>query len=87
MGIEPTYSAWKAEVLPLNYTRTTSLLRAPQKQPRILQSSYGGGRRITPGILPFALQAVAKTQRSKCSRQPILRCPNYGRPALNKHFS
>ena len=21
MGIEPTYSAWKAEVLPLNYTR------------------------------------------------------------------
>ena len=23
MGIEPTLSAWKAEVLPLNYTRTT----------------------------------------------------------------
>jgi hypothetical protein len=23
MGIEPTTSAWKAEVLPLNYTRTT----------------------------------------------------------------
>ena len=22
MGIEPTPSAWKAEVLPLNYTRT-----------------------------------------------------------------
>ncbi len=22
MGIEPTLSAWKAEVLPLNYTRT-----------------------------------------------------------------
>jgi hypothetical protein len=22
MGIEPTYSAWEAEVLPLNYTRT-----------------------------------------------------------------
>ena len=21
MGIEPTYSAWKADVLPLNYTR------------------------------------------------------------------
>ena len=26
MGIEPTYSAWKAEVLPLNYTRKTSLI-------------------------------------------------------------
>ena len=22
MGIEPTWSAWEAEVLPLNYTRT-----------------------------------------------------------------
>jgi hypothetical protein len=26
MGIEPTSSAWKAEVLPLNYTRTTPAL-------------------------------------------------------------
>ena len=26
MGIEPTQSAWKAEVLPLNYTRLSSLL-------------------------------------------------------------
>ena len=24
MGIEPTYPAWKAGVLPLNYTRTVS---------------------------------------------------------------
>ena len=24
MGIEPTPSAWKAEVLPLNYTRSAS---------------------------------------------------------------
>ena len=24
MGIEPTLSAWKAEVLPLNYTRPTA---------------------------------------------------------------
>ena len=28
MGIEPTLSAWEAEVLPLNYTRYTS----PQKR-------------------------------------------------------
>ena len=37
MGIEPTLSAWKAEVLPLNYTR-------------LLTTSYcistGGGGRI-----------------------------------------
>ena len=25
MGIEPTWSAWKAEVLPLNYTRISAL--------------------------------------------------------------
>ena len=27
MGIEPTQSAWKAEVLPLNYTRLMSRAR------------------------------------------------------------
>ena len=25
MGIEPTYSAWEADVLPLNYTRIKKL--------------------------------------------------------------
>ena len=34
MGIEPTLSAWKAEVLPLNYTRYFFLLNT------------GGGGRI-----------------------------------------
>ncbi len=28
MGIEPTQSAWKAEILPLNYTRTLRLYHA-----------------------------------------------------------
>ena len=32
MGIEPTYSAWKAEVLPLNYTRR---FRGPLNSPFI----------------------------------------------------
>jgi hypothetical protein len=31
MGIEPTPSAWKAEVLPLNYTRA-KLSSAPQRR-------------------------------------------------------
>ena len=26
MGIEPTFLAWEANVLPLNYTRTANLL-------------------------------------------------------------
>ena len=29
MGIEPTYPAWKAGVLPLNYTRTGRFLIQP----------------------------------------------------------
>ena len=37
MGIEPTFSAWEADVLPLNYTRT----QVSQSLKR-----YGGG--ITP---------------------------------------
>ncbi len=32
MGIEPTPSAWKAEVLPLNYTRGTSVVTAPPQR-------------------------------------------------------
>ena len=36
MGIEPTLSAWKAEVLPLNYTR-------PPSQIEKLNSLEGGG--------------------------------------------
>ncbi len=33
MGIEPTLSAWKAEVLPLNYTRSSDTqLHKPQKK-------------------------------------------------------
>ena len=37
MGIEPTPSAWKAEVLPLNYTRA---------YPKYLPLIFGGGGRI-----------------------------------------
>ena len=54
MGIEPTYSAWKAEVLPLNYTRInhnsanepsstrqgTRVLQQPGKQPTYCPASY-----------------------------------------------
>jgi hypothetical protein len=36
MGIEPTLSAWKAEVLPLNYTR-------PPSQSEKRNSLEGGG--------------------------------------------
>jgi hypothetical protein len=43
MGIEPTPSAWKAEVLPLNYTRLARRLRHPGP-PLPLDWDGGGGR-------------------------------------------
>ena len=114
MGIEPTYSAWKAEVLPLNYTRAAKRRVAhhsainpihpeeksghrpsgPSRPARrskplrglvepligspppplhteregclayrslrpLVPTSPGGGGRITPGLRPSALRAVA----------------------------
>lgn len=40
-GIEPSSSAWKAEVLPLNYTRIIKLEAAPGFEPgiKVLQTS------------------------------------------------
>ena len=63
MGIEPMSSAWKAEVLPLNYTRTTPKnylqlqmegggFEPPKAEPTDLQSapfSHSG----TPPRVPF----------------------------------
>ena len=47
MGIEPTSSAWKAEVLPLNYTREASCRHSstnPEPNPTGLARTGGGGR-------------------------------------------
>ena len=44
MGIEPTPSAWKAEVLPLNYTRRDRCQpRPPRAYPKIGRLVEGGG--------------------------------------------
>jgi hypothetical protein len=58
MGIEPTLSAWKAEVLPLNYTRAVSTINwwrgkdsnLRRRKPADLQSAPFG-RSGTPPIL------------------------------------
>ena len=52
MGIEPTPSAWKAEVLPLNYT-------AVYPDARHAASKHGGGGRITPRLWRSALRVAA----------------------------
>ena len=49
MGIEPTSSAWKAEVLPLNYTRADRRPHLPARAPaqiRFTLTASGGGGRI-----------------------------------------
>ncbi len=49
MGIEPTPSAWKAEVLPLNYTRLAH---------RLAKHGGGGGRIRTYEALATDLQSA-----------------------------
>ncbi len=61
MGIEPTPSAWKAEVLPLNYTRNTTnkkpvLKNLPEKGFRNLRLVEGGGFE-PPKAVPSDLQS------------------------------
>src|SRR6516164_5217569 len=46
MGIEPTSSAWKAEVLPLNYTRADGALCRLHPASGPSPASGGGGGRI-----------------------------------------
>ena len=43
MGIEPTSSAWKAEVLPLNYTRSGRLLKNQAPDLQLNNMVEGGG--------------------------------------------
>ncbi len=47
MGIEPTYSAWKAEVLPLNYTRAAKRRIAYQNR-----FKFSGGGADHSGLQP-----------------------------------
>ena len=46
MGIEPTPSAWKAEVLPLNYTRICFFIHRINTLSADKILSHGGGGRI-----------------------------------------
>ena len=55
-GIEPAYSAWKADVLPLNYTRCVT---------RSLYPSGGGGGLF--GATPLTLRVAAKRRSERLS--------------------
>lgn len=56
MGIEPTPSAWKAEVLPLNYTRIAARsMRAWQQQ--------GNAAPNRPKLLPLRIRLAVRRSR------------------------
>ena len=57
MGIEPTSSAWKAEVLPLNYTRLTGSSFQFNSISMVVQQSYRrtGVRPLKPQSRPIIL--------------------------------
>ncbi len=61
MGIEPTPSAWKAEVLPLNYTRTLILYmfctRPRTQRPTQPRQMVEGGGFEPPKAEPSDLQS------------------------------
>jgi hypothetical protein len=50
MGIEPTQSAWKAEVLPLNYTRATTKNRVFRGAVPAANCSTGSLHRLLPSF-------------------------------------
>ena len=62
-GIEPSLSAWEADVLPLNYTREVRLGRVP------------GGRRLRPCLIPARTTRATRSWRgcgrcvSRCRRR------------------
>ena len=51
MGIEPTSSAWKAEVLPLNYTRLSLIQNAFFRRTKILTVSFTQTVRINKSLI------------------------------------
>ena len=66
MGIEPTLSAWKAEVLPLNYTRMTTLTT------RLVEGEGFEPSKAKPADLqsaPFDRSGTPPEQKLKSSRK------------------
>lgn len=68
MGIEPTQSAWKAGVLPLNYTRRSNSnlmvegggFEPPKVEPADLQSDPFGHSGTPPSFNPAIIHKQAR---------------------------
>lgn len=68
MGIEPTRSAWKADVLPLNYTRALFNARAPSV-PRASATTRCGQEPARRGGLRNAARASRRPKREGLPKQ------------------
>ena len=67
MGIEPTPSAWKAEVLPLNYTRTSK----PMRWWRGKDSNLRRQSRQIYSLIPLTAREPLRTKPSIIAISPI----------------
>ena len=71
MGIEPTTSAWKAEVLPLNYTRMVGVAGFEPATP-CSQGRCATKLRYTPntkGIIPYwFLKVKYNSHKDSCAK-------------------
>ena len=77
-GIEPVSSAWKAEVLPLNYSRLASQICFRQKQPLDISLGGGGWIRTSVGVSQqiYSLPPLA-------TRAPLRRISNSSTTFIN----
>ena len=83
MGIEPTLSAWEAEVLPLNYTRGCSeasaiLSESPGRRKEIAGIWCCGRRRLQLLVNSIRMTAIDLFGTLGWTRteQPHLECPS-----------
>ncbi len=87
MGIEPTSSAWKAEVLPLNYTRIekpkTSICSSAFIRPKHPRHT-GVQWRLPPELPPFYWWRGEDSNLRRLSRQIYSLIPLTAREPLRK---
>jgi hypothetical protein len=75
MGIEPTFAAWEAAVLPLNYTRkVVYTMKTPYRD---------GTTQVAFGPVGFIAQLVALAKSSK-GRNEVNRVENHPSKIINK---
>ena len=77
MGIEPTYLAWKASVLPLNYTRTTYNIGVTGFEPATFWSQTRRSSQAEPHPAVFLYLFVLRcpTQDILYVKQPQMSTP------------